>query len=63
MSEKRLISFEEFQAHHPYGAYCPGIECCEENCKPWQELKRPTLADVTGTRTLDSMTKAPEVQS
>ena len=32
MSEKRLIDFEEFQAHHPYGAYCPEIECCEENC-------------------------------
>lgn len=57
MSEKRLIDFDEFQAHHPYGAYCPGIECCEENCKPWQELKRPTLTDACETRTLDSMTE------
>ena len=59
MSEKRLIDWNEFKRHCPDSICCPHYEngpCLSKTCKYWQALPVPTLADVCGTRTLDSMT-------
>jgi len=60
MSEKRLIDWNEFKRHCPdniCNAYHGGLSCRPKTCKHWQALPKPTLPDVTGTRTLDSMTE------
>ena len=65
MSEKKLITWESFKENClAYNAprklrkcYYKDCECSQCNCERWQALPKPTLADVTGNRALDSMTE------
>lgn len=62
MSEKRLITWDNWKENClaynvPCTCYYNDCECLPQNCERWQALPKPTFADVTGTRTLKSMTE------
>ena len=65
MSEKKLIDFETFckncldyigEDRKCMRVWSPRTyDECSKECPEWLALSKPTLADVCGTRTLDSM--------
>ena len=67
MSEKMMIDFETFckncsdyigEDRKCMRVWSPRTyDECSKECPEWLALSRPTLADVCGTRTLDSMTE------